>query len=336
MAPPQPHSRQTEVVALNDGLAELTNEVRELKEHVRLLTRAIDEFRDDFVWAVRNASPEHLVPSPPRIDSLSADPTGDGFQINGVPKSVVDTLRDEVTRQSRGEPPPSQPQAPKTPSIAVPATPVVVTAQIPRPSKPRRGAKQRAAPLYMRIPQQPLLTDLVRLLGYRSMKNEQFIEGCKPLGEKYGHERLSAAVAELVSETFHQSGVVQLTPAAREASRTLLGSPPAAAVEKPPVEEVIKRFRAHAAEIGWSLQPIETRMRARLVKEGRLVPDFLEANDEIPQLIVLREGLSDKEREDMCVWRELFGMEYESARVWWHTDDGTWHVEVVAAPDDDE
>ena len=72
---------------------ELTEEIRGLRDEVRVLQESIDEFREALEHAVRNL-PDRL-PPPTRIWSLPSDPTASDFgeRINAIPQEQMEALR---------------------------------------------------------------------------------------------------------------------------------------------------------------------------------------------------------------------------------------------------
>jgi DNA-directed RNA polymerase subunit RPC12/RpoP len=86
---------------------ELTAAVTGLSEDIHVLRQAIDDLRDDVMWAVRNA----LAPSGPpfQLTSMPRDPTARDFgaRINGMRPS--DLPAETVPEERKGETAPSEP-----------------------------------------------------------------------------------------------------------------------------------------------------------------------------------------------------------------------------------
>lgn len=74
-----------------EKIEEVVSAIEALTEEVRTLREALDEFREDYQWAVRNHD------RPIHITSMSADPCADDFKVNAVPRDKIEELR----RQTR-------------------------------------------------------------------------------------------------------------------------------------------------------------------------------------------------------------------------------------------
>jgi ABC-type transporter Mla subunit MlaD len=87
----------------------LADEVRQLREEVRVVWEAVDELREALEHALRNP-PE---PPPPsfRLTSMAADPTADDFaeRLNAIPQQVIEAFRAEAvaSRQKENGPKPA-------------------------------------------------------------------------------------------------------------------------------------------------------------------------------------------------------------------------------------
>ncbi len=79
-------------------------------------------------------------------------------------------------------------------------------------------------PLSVRIYYDPLLTELVRRLGYETLALEAARGRLEPLVEQYGKDRVNAAARAVL---LMDEATAQLRPEARKAAWQLLGPPPA-------------------------------------------------------------------------------------------------------------
>jgi hypothetical protein len=87
----------------NDAHDTLADEVRQLREEVRVVWEAVDELRESMEHALRN--PPEPPPPPFRLTSMAADPTAEDFaeRLNAIPLEQIEALRREVTATPRKE-----------------------------------------------------------------------------------------------------------------------------------------------------------------------------------------------------------------------------------------
>ncbi len=79
-------------------------------------------------------------------------------------------------------------------------------------------------PLCVRLYFEPHLTELVRLIGYEELPVPVAKERMAPLVEKYGKERINAAIKEVFEiDGAHQPPRARLNSAVRKAAWQLLG-----------------------------------------------------------------------------------------------------------------
>jgi hypothetical protein len=103
----RPTKRRTKSVepdpVANDAHDTLADEVRQLREEVRVVWEAVDELRESMEHALRN--PPEPPPPPFRLTSMAADPTAEDFaeRLNAIPLEQIEALRREVTATPRKE-----------------------------------------------------------------------------------------------------------------------------------------------------------------------------------------------------------------------------------------
>jgi len=87
----------------DDCVRELEGKMQRLQDTMDTLIGAIDEFRDDVVYTLRNL-PDRM-PPPLHIHSLPLDPTDADFagRVNAVPPDVIARLRDEAVQGREAE-----------------------------------------------------------------------------------------------------------------------------------------------------------------------------------------------------------------------------------------
>ena len=260
---------------------ELSVPVDQLREELRVLRIAIDELRDDVVWAARQVlsagyevapsqmprrpldplapdadyqyrmpasrqphpSSENSEPSPyccenPRL-TWNGDPEAPGVacescgyviaeqgdvivQRDNHPidaKSLLQSSDEpsvDITADTEMQtisPPPIAPDSPETLSATTTESPVesppaAQTATSASDAAPARGKRP---PLYMRIYQQPLLTEIVRAVGYEQLAREEVLRRLEPMAEKYGRERTIENARELLARLPGQHDIWALT-----------------------------------------------------------------------------------------------------------------------------
>jgi hypothetical protein len=82
-------------------------------------------------------------------------------------------------------------------------------------------------PLCVRLYFEPHLTEMVRLIGYHSLPVAEARQRLAPLVERYGKERVNAAIKEILEiDPSGQPPLARLTAPARKAAWQLLGSEP--------------------------------------------------------------------------------------------------------------
>ena len=82
----------------------LADEVAALREQVALLRQVLDEVLVELTWANDNAQDlpagTGAISAVRRITSMSLNPTARDFQINSVPDSTVDELREAASQEA--------------------------------------------------------------------------------------------------------------------------------------------------------------------------------------------------------------------------------------------
>ena len=84
----------------------LSDEVSALREQVALLRQVLDEVLVELTWANDNArdlpAGTGAISAVRRITSMSLDSTARDLQINSVPESTVDELRQAASKEAAG------------------------------------------------------------------------------------------------------------------------------------------------------------------------------------------------------------------------------------------
>ena len=82
----------------------LSDEAASLREQVALLRQVLDEVLVELTWANDNArdlpAGTGAISAVRRITSMSLNPTALDFEINSVPESTVQRLRDEASKEA--------------------------------------------------------------------------------------------------------------------------------------------------------------------------------------------------------------------------------------------
>jgi hypothetical protein len=155
-------------------------------------------------------------PSAPAANAQEGTAGGPAF----FDQQLADESTEEVTPKT-GISPVSTPldaaEATQT-SQRAPDSSSIPAAAAPTPPKPSR--KRKKGPLFMRILQEPLLTDLIRAVGYKAWQYNDFHSLIEPLRERYSTEAVVDAIAELL---ISRRRVWTLKPDVREKATTLLG-----------------------------------------------------------------------------------------------------------------
>ena len=86
---------------------QLSDEVATLREQVALLPQVLDEVLVELTWANDNArdlpAGTGAISAVRRITSMLLNPTARDFQIDSVPESTVDELREAASQEAAGE-----------------------------------------------------------------------------------------------------------------------------------------------------------------------------------------------------------------------------------------
>jgi hypothetical protein len=86
---------------------------------------------------------------------------------------------------------------------------------------------KRRQPLCVRLYFETHLVELVRLIGYDELPVERARERMAPLVERYGKDRINAAIKEILQvDSTQDPPRARLTAAARAAAWQMLGPPP--------------------------------------------------------------------------------------------------------------
>lgn len=203
-----------------EDIATLAINVRQLHEETRLLRMAIDELRDDVVWAARNCLQGGYLPT-------------------GEQPSLSDTspCRPEPL-QAPAAPPTGQNVARVTPAIAptsqVPSThshPVSNTAAADQKTNPTTPttpqpvlSAAKKGPLHLRLYYHEPLTAVARAIGYEEVSRDEWQQRLASLNERHDPGLIGAAVRELIEITADKR--VRLKSKVRPIAIGLLGRPP--------------------------------------------------------------------------------------------------------------
>lgn len=190
---------------------ELTRQTSELKDQVRLLRLALDEFHTDFMWAVGNMGlhepklPYQLVnlpldPTPDHSRDAASPPTAEASHTSAIPEE------EEVTAEEESGPAPENQQ---------------VDDGSARKSNRRRSV-QPTQPLYVRVMQRHM-TDVFRAIGYGESSLEEVQRRFAPLMDMHGKEKVEVAALELTEPVHDRPGFYRLSAAARPFAAQLLG-----------------------------------------------------------------------------------------------------------------
>ena len=96
----------------------------------------------------------------------------------------------------------------------------------PPPHEAEKKARSGKQPLYIRLYFHQHMTELVRLIGYRSVPVEEIKQELARLVERYGQEVMADAAEEIVEIVESTQRVARLKHSVRSIARQLLGQPP--------------------------------------------------------------------------------------------------------------
>jgi hypothetical protein len=361
----------------------LTAVLQELRDQVEVLRMAIDELREEIQCAVRNLF--HREREARQITSMPCDPCAADFasRVNQVDSTQREALRHETATAKQSEGPPGGPPAPSSvPSssqtLGEQPTSEPTASHSQLPSQPDTTAshlestnsKGKRQSLYMRIYQQPLLTEIVRSIGYEQLTRQEVLKRLEPLDEKYGRERTIEAAQELLSALPGRHDIWALTHDVRRWSRALLGPSPVEPAcgtpapghdpvhrssptpEKPPVgtepsskdkevkasrKVVLAKLREHLETTGEASADVPAEIQRVLGERGRMVPDLILGEAAPYELLAVRRTLSAMQRHDMHEWLEVSDFGEQATRVWPHQDAQGWEwvFDVIARKEDD-
>ena len=225
----------------------LIEAVGELRDEVRVLREAIDEFRELYDWAVRNAAPHDDVPRHiVHVTSMPADPLAPDFgervnrftakDLPGDPPVAAPASPPAAAAPATATAPPPVPKPPATAPTALPAEPTSPLAPSPASAAPQaaqgapapaeRTARRRRQPLWKRLYARPHLIEVVRLLGYGELPLDQVQQALTRLTAQYGAEKIDEAQEILHIDRSKSLPTVRLTEAVKKVAVSLLGLPP--------------------------------------------------------------------------------------------------------------
>jgi hypothetical protein len=206
------------VEALQETVYELVEVLDELRAEVRVLHHALDEFRNDFTHCLRNL-PDGLPPPYAHWHGVAEALAGEPLRADDAPRGraepAAEAERDSTPAVSTAAPKPPA-NAPQ-PNVASSPPPVELPENGPPP-----GRRKKRRPLYMRIVEQPVLTDIVRIVGYLRWQPAALQTRLGVLRDKYSHAEIEDGVNELLQE---RDGQWELSPKARAKAPMLLGKP---------------------------------------------------------------------------------------------------------------
>lgn len=339
-------------------MEELTTQIPELKDQIRLLRMALDEFHTDFMWAVHNVVATIPTPQSIQVNSLPGDlPTGDpAKERNGNAEPDESSAEKELSKPSSPRADAAQCSIDPGAEQSAPEPGPVEAEREQQQAKPRRPG-QASQPLYMRIMQRHM-TDVFRAIGYDELSYVNMNRRLEPLAKHYTQQKIDEAVRELTESVPRKIGFFRLSAAARPFALQLLGPPGTAPLPRVleaaplpadgdsneekacdvtitlPREQVIEEFKAWLKDANRSFTPLTTETIQGLKRCKVLLPDGIVDGTE---LVTLRQMLSTRQRGDMKSWLTLIGRKYEAVRVWpTSRGEGNWNWtwEVVATSED--
>jgi hypothetical protein len=319
MPPSRTRSRDGTLSEVDSHVEELAAQIPELKDQIRLLRMALDEFHTDFMWAVQNMRSE-TPPSPP-------------FHMTSMPLEEVPVTSPETADV------PEEFEADPAHDVVLPEE---VREQQPV-SSPRRGSPKQ--PLYMRIMQRHM-TDIVRAIRYDEVSLDEVHARLAPLMETYGRGKVEEGAKELIEPVPGEEGMYRLAAVASPYALQLIGRPPpepgessppegASATEpKLPRDRAIQEFKRWLIVTQRSFTNVPPKTVAALRDKKVLVPDGIVDGTE---LVTVRQMISAKQRSDMHMWLTHFGDDYEAVRAWKREgpEGATWTWEVIATAEDE-
>jgi hypothetical protein len=199
--------------ASEEAVESLREVVAELRSEIHFLYQAIDEFRTDFTHCLRNL-PDNLPPPYAHLKNTFAPFCDEPISTpRASPLPVPEIAHVELT--------PIEPQE-KVAPVAPMEEQVTTTAKEPISLKFKKNHRKASGTLYMRIVQQPILTDIVRLVGYECWSEAELLSKFSTLQAKYDNKALENACFELLDckEQLWQLHIDARTPAAQ-----ILGKP---------------------------------------------------------------------------------------------------------------
>lgn len=306
-------------------IQELITVVAQLSEETRLNRIAIDEIRDDIIWAARQvlAAGYQVTGTPPPAprDSFAAD----------TPPRVEPTVDTEPDLSTTNEllatsPVVNDPAA--TPDTIVPQSPCVAEQSVPV------ATTSRKAPLHTRLYFREYLTAVVRAFGYEELARDEALRRLDPLIELHGKPDITAAVDELVELT--PDNRWRLTAHVRQLAIGILGRPklpdsvasvhsnfspstvyaaPAPIAENIPRNLAIQRYAQFLTERGLTFTTVDAAFRRRYPDRGLNRLDFVVHASAGDTLVTVQRKLPPPQQPQILTWLDALGPA-RVTRVW--------------------
>lgn len=330
-----------------EELHELQINVRQLSEETRLLRIAIDELRDDVVWAARNCLQERFhvgTSATPESEELPPVPT---VASRTGPASIQGT---SAPVAAKSEPAPNSPHEPASPARPshLPAAPERVST---RTGRAPTGTKK--PPLHTRLYYHEHLTAVTRAIGYAELDADEWQRRLAPLVALHGPTLIDAAVAELIEARPGRS--VRLKPNVRPLAVGLLGRPPivesiasAATPDQSPaaqqeIEAVPEKTSRHAAiqdfiafleSRGVDYTLIDAAFRRQHPQHHLARLDLILPNGASNTLVTVQPKLKKQREWEIESWLSALGPA-RVLRVWPYRvgENRIWHEETVELPE---
>jgi hypothetical protein len=356
---------------------ELIEVLYSIDEELEGLRNAVDRLRERVQCALRNVlGHEH---GRTVLTSMPRDPCGETFstRINAVPAEQVDAIRREAIANtctapgpdSTGIDPASNDRVESASTIAqeagdahaLPANMNRSGQTLPDAASERGTAKRQ--PLSLRIYFQPVMTDIVRAIGYEVLACNEALLRLEPLAKRYGQPVVEEAARELLVWAEDHSDHWRLSSEASRLSRALLGPPPESAGEtgaavsaaalrnsrevacngdeqpSTPAREVnaarktvLSRFREHLATTDEEACDVPADDLHKFRERGWMLPDLMI----VDEFIAVRRRLPAAQRAEMQQWLEASASGIQATRVWPQETAAGWEwiYEVVASQHD--
>lgn len=307
-----------------EELHELTINIRQLQEETRLLRIAIDELRDDVVWAARNCLQAGYLPAcesrsatTAESDECEPSPATAAWPVRGSndPLPVSDTINPSTTLLDT------------KPTAEVPA---------PAASSPSRSVLSAAkkGPLHTRLYFHEPLTVVARAIGYEEVTTEEWQRRLAVLNEQHDPVLIAAAVKDLIERTPDKR--IRLKTRLHSIAVGLLGRPQAKAQSASPVStgpadsapslavpvpettsrhNAIERFLEFLQSRGIPYTFVNAMFRRRYPEQQLSRLDVIFQEGTTNTLVTVQSRLSKKLRHEAASWLVALGPA-RVLRVW--------------------